>query len=167
MKLHIANTTPQQHLFQYWVPEVTKLQEQLIAPGSQIVLEADKSVLDGILAAHRRYGIVEAREAGRTAKFSGLCFQFDKPIKVDALGVAAERRHDFEGERANEVRTATVAAIHTSINDAARTVGLAKVKTSSEIEERQSPELAAAKGRALKQTLTVDEQAPPGNRRRA
>lgn len=160
MKLYIANVTKQTHIFAYWRKGVTKIQEPEIKGGTQIVIEGESEQLEGIVRAHRKYGLVEAGDILKDKNFSGIAFHFDSPMNITAMMEAVEKRGTVEDERSQASREVTTASIGNQINAAAREVGLPEVSTVIDIEERQSQE-SESRGPALRQKLKFDPSAAP------
>jgi hypothetical protein len=163
MRLYVANVTKQTHIFNHWRMGIPKLQEPSIKPGTQICIEGERPELEHIVGQHRRYGIAEASQI--EGQFSGIAYQFDKPVNVDALQRAVVARAAIEDDRSQQAREAMAASVDQQMQQAAHEVGLGEVKTVIEIQEKQTPE-GAALAPAAKQTITVDRNAPAGKRAR-
>ena len=119
--LYVANCSKQRHDFTYRVPEETGLRRQQIAPGSQIIVyqpNAAPEILRTIIDQHLRYGLVDVTEIDRRKPFVGLCFSFDKPIKVDRIMQADEHNAGVLDEASQEARKLSAAALHTAIEQA-------------------------------------------------
>lgn len=137
--LFVANVTRQLHIFAYRHPKIGagKLQEDEIRGGTQIRIEhADLDVLESIVDCYRKHGLREAGEASRVPDFSGLCFQFEKPISEKWLRDALKRRELTEDQRSQRMREVSAVAIDDAMQDAARQVGLPAPAVEMKTEEQ-------------------------------
>jgi hypothetical protein len=165
MELYIANVTKLDQIFSHYVDDKPggadgkggKLIETHIAAGHQILLEGEKSVLEGIIKRYRRYGIIEVKEAVRTRNFSGLMFQWEKEINMDLLNEAVERRHEVEDERSQQIRMIGILGDQQNADRIAKRVGIQDISVTAEIEEKPTAESRARGIKPMRQKLSVDE----------
>ena len=105
--LYVANASKQKHDFIYRVAEETSVRRQQIPPGGQITVYqsgAAQHVLAAIVEQHARYGLVDVADIDRRKPFVGLCYSFDKPIKVDKIMQADEHNSYVLQEQSQEAR---------------------------------------------------------------
>lgn len=113
--LYVANCSKQRHDFTYRIPEETAIRRQQIMPGSQIAVyqqNAPMEVLKAVLEQHIRYGLVDVAEIDRRKAFTGLCFSFDKPIKVEKFMYVDETNSSALQDASLEARKISAAALH-------------------------------------------------------
>lgn len=128
--LYIANASKQKHDFIYRIPEESNVRRQQIQPGSQIVIyqpNAPQNVLNMIIDQHKAYGLVDVADIDRSKPFVGLCYCFDKPIKVEKIMYADEHNAGVLQETSQEARKMSAAALHAAIERA--TEGGAKLES--------------------------------------
>lgn len=116
--LYIANASKQKHDFIYRIPEENNVRRQQIQPGSQIVIyqpNAPQNVLSMIVDQHKAYGLVDVADIDRSKPFVGLCYCFDKPIKVEKIMYADEHNAGVLQETSQEARKMSAAALHAAI----------------------------------------------------
>ena len=112
----------------------------MIREGTQICIEHDdRAILERIVAAHRKFGLVDASEAHKTPNFGGICFKFDEPISDKWMRDALERRHLTEDERGMRMRENATAAADAVMSSAADEAGLRPPSTVMELEEGRQP----------------------------
>jgi len=117
--LYVANASKQRHDFIYRIPEETAVRRQQIAPGGQITVyqpNASPDVLHKIIDQHKVYGLIDVAEIDRRKPFVGLCYSFDKPIKVEKIMYADEHNAGVLTEVSQEARKLSAAALHEAIN---------------------------------------------------
>lgn len=128
--LHIANCTKQKHDFIYRVPEERSTRKQQIQPGSQIVVYqagAPLEILTSIVEQHLPYGLVDVTEIDRRKPFVGMCFSWDKPIRVEKIMYADEHNAGVLNEQSLEARKLSAAALHNAIESV--TQGTARLES--------------------------------------
>lgn len=117
--LYVANASKQRHDFIYRIPEEVGVRRQAIDPGSQIVVyqpNAGAPTIKAIIDQHRNYGLTDVAEIDRRRPFVGLCYQLDKPIKVEKIMYADEHNSEVLTGLSQEARQAAAAALHGSIS---------------------------------------------------
>jgi hypothetical protein len=117
-KLYIANCTKNVQDFLYRLPEVHQLYKVTIPMGGQaeIYEDTDKATLGLIIDQHAMYGMKAVSELDRTRGYTGLCYQFDKPIDVERIMSAVAHNDDELVRQAHEVRKAQAAGISAAID---------------------------------------------------
>ena len=116
--LYVANCSKQRLDFIYRVPEKEGTRRQMIPPGGQErIYQAgmQPEVLDAIVSQHERYGMVRASEIDRRKPFVGLCYEIDKPIRVEKIMYADEHNAGVLTEISAEARKLSAAALHDAI----------------------------------------------------
>ena len=117
MKLHIANCSPQRHLFNYKLPERRQPFARNIPAGSQIAIEGQDTDVAAIIDQHERYGLVEVTKIPKD--FSGLCYSIGREIKVSKISDGYEARLEFLDERAERIVEESAVVINNDIKNAA------------------------------------------------
>ena len=117
MKFYVGNCTKQNYELHYRLPEALGARMQPIRAGGQILIAGDLSPKDveSLEKQLRRYGATLVTDIDRTRAFVGLCFQVDKPIKVDALGRAIEHNDAVLTAKGQEIRRTVAVAINQKI----------------------------------------------------
>jgi hypothetical protein len=127
MMLFIGNATKQNVVFAYRVPEQSGVRAQNIPIGGQVRISGDLSStdIDSIIAQHRPYGLVDAREVDRDKEFHGLCYSIGSPVTVAKIGLAIQHNTSVLVERGQEMRKAAAVAVQGRIeHDLAETPGM-------------------------------------------
>jgi hypothetical protein len=163
--LYVANASKQKHDFIYRIPEETSIRRQQIPAGGQITVYQPNTsieILRAIVDQHLKYGLVDVADIDRRKPFVGVCFSFDKPIKVDKIMQADEHNAGVLQQASLEARKLSAAALHNSINQA--TGGAAQVESLElEVVEQNGPTEPGLNERV---TVTRDgNEAPPPRRR--
>ncbi len=127
-KMYIANGSTQYHDFVYSLPESPAHRRQQIPPGGQIQISGDLNPIqvDSIVEQHRIYGMVRVSEVDRTKPFVGLCYELDKPIRLEKIANIIEHNRGVLVKRGEEIR-----------RDAALSTG---AQIENEIFERRMPD---------------------------
>jgi hypothetical protein len=122
-ELYIANGTKQIYQFAYRVPERSGVVTQVIPIGGQVRIAPNgtdynlsQPVIDSILKQWSKYGLTPVADLDTLrGPFNGICYSVGKPVSVDRLRRAMERR---EGELENwgkEMRKQAAVAAHDKI----------------------------------------------------
>ena len=91
MKLYIANTTKQRHIFTFRVLESGRLRQIPITHGSQMMVhEGSTEELNAIISHHAVYGLVDASKIDQNKDFIGLCYSIDKRDDTDDTPTVSE-----------------------------------------------------------------------------
>jgi len=127
-KLFIANTTKHIQQFGYRIPEFTRLFEQKIMPGDQVLIYQDspKELLEGILAQHTESPkpfCISADEALKHKGFVGLIYSFDRPVPADKIEEKFQQNDVALTEQGLEQRKESAAALSQQIDENADQVG--------------------------------------------
>jgi hypothetical protein len=169
--LYVANASKQRHDFIYRVPEENSVRRQQINPGSQITVyqpNAPIEVLTSIVDQHKRYGLTDVAEIDRRKPFVGLCYSFDKPIKVEKIMYADEHNAGVLQEASQEARKMSAAALHAAIERA--TEGTAKLESLElEVVEQNGSTEPGLNERVevTRENKPVSERAPRGRPRKS
>jgi hypothetical protein len=164
MKCYIANTSPQVQELYFWMAEVTRPVVQRINMGEQVLLgnkELNAEEVDRILEQLAPYGVADIRHISQEIKFSGVCYQFNKPIDIDALRSGVARSQEVAEERSLEARKTATAAINEDLQK--QTKGSVKAL---EVETSEQPPQNDPDADTKKETLTIGAKTvQPGKRR--
>ncbi len=121
-KLYIANTSKHVQEVQYWVAESARPFSQTIGIGQQeLIYNTPRASLTDhthIVEQLERYGLVDVRQIGRNKAYAGLCFQFDKPINIDAIASGMAHNDEAMETVSIEERKKGAAALHRTANEA-------------------------------------------------
>jgi hypothetical protein len=117
--LYIANTSTQDHVFHWTLPENAKIFSMPIKAGGQIQVVRDglESHIDYIVGHHKKYGLVsiaEAKKAGKTSNKISLVYS-EKPIPLDVFGIADEVNQDIVAEQIQRNKEETAYGLIKSI----------------------------------------------------
>ena len=117
MKLHIANCSPQRHLFNYKLPERRQPFARHIPAGGQIFIEGQDTDITAIIDQHERYGFVDVADIPKD--FSGICYSINREIKVSKISDGYEARLEFIDERAEKIIEESAVVINNEIKNVA------------------------------------------------
>lgn len=118
MKLYIANTTKQRHIFTFRVLESGRLRQIPINHGSQMMVhEGSTEELNAIISHHAVYGLVDASKIDQNKDFIGLCYSIDKPVPAKLIEKALRDNDNFLTRNAHNRRQASVAALDSSLRE--------------------------------------------------
>ena len=161
-KLYVANTTKQEFLFTYYLPENVRPFSHTIRAGSQIEINGPQHEVDSIINQHAIYGMVEANKVKKG--FGGLCYRIDKPVSLDAIEQGLSQNDQDKIDRAAEARQMTAAAADLVISQKAQEMGLQqKAPLEVEvIEESKNPFETSGK---FNETIEVVKDGGPAPRR--
>lgn len=144
--LFVANTTQQDHLFVYRVPEESGTRTQRIVAGTQarIYNDTDMRILAHIAQQHAQYGLIPVEEVPRHRKFIGMCFSFDKPIDLERLQLAYEHNEGVLEKMGEENRAEVAAAVANDLTTVAgQEVGHIEVEIVEETKPGVTPKVAS------------------------
>ena len=108
MKLYIANCSKQNHNFTYSLPENMRPFLREVLAGHQIEIDSTEETLNTIIGQHVVYGLQKVKEVKKG--FGGLCYQFDKPINVEAIHNGFSQTEQEQIDRALKARMVTAVA---------------------------------------------------------
>jgi hypothetical protein len=166
-ELYIGNATRQFLDFYYRMPESNQSRVQKIRPGGQIKISGDltTAAIDVIVDQHKKYGLTRVSEIDRTKDFSGICYDVDRPIRVDSLRRAMDKKIDVLVAKGKEIRKlAAIAnsnALETSLEESGRPEGLRELDTSI-VEENPTEDSEQSVSEGIK--VVADGHAPPRGR---
>lgn len=117
--LFIANTSTQDHMFHWTLPENPKIFGMPIAAGGQIQVMRDANDIDVayVVNHHKIYGLLsvdEAKKAGKDSHKVTLIYS-DKPIPLEIFGVADEVNQDIVAEQIQRNKEETAYGLIKSI----------------------------------------------------
>ena len=121
-KLYVSNTTKHHQEFLYRIPEFTKVFQQRIPAGEQVLVyeDASKDVLEYIIKQHQdtpKPFMVSASEASRHRGFIGLIYNFDAPVKEALIESAFETNQDALKAEGLEIRKDAAVALNALVGD--------------------------------------------------
>lgn len=122
MKLYIANTTKQEFLFTYMLPENPRPFSHNIRAGSQIEISGNQDAVDSIINQHAIYGLVDANKAKKG--FGGLVYRIDKPVSLEAIQSGMAQHDQDKIDKALESRKLTAAAADQIMTQRAQEMGV-------------------------------------------
>lgn len=118
MKLFIANTTKQRHIFTFRVLETGRLRQIPIEHGSQMaVLDGSTDEIEAVIKHHQVYGLIDASKIDQSRQFVGLCYSIDKPVSANIIEKTIRDNDDHLTRNAHNRRLASVAALDTSLRE--------------------------------------------------
>ena len=164
MEIYIANSSKQDFLFAYMLPENTRPFSHKIRAGAQIKLTQTQTEIDAIIKQHSIYGMMEVKEVKKG--FGGLCYRLNKPINVEAIEAGITQSDQENIDRAQTARSITAAAQDNIIAKTSQEMGL-KQKGGVEFEVTEDKKNAADQGDKFDQRIEVihEGEAPKGRGR--
>ncbi|HIB9044498.1 hypothetical protein [Atlantibacter hermannii] len=118
MKLFIANTTKQRHIFTFRVLETGRLRQIPIEHGSQMaVLDGSTDEIEAVIKHHQVYGLIDASKIDQSRQFVGICYSIDKPVSANIIEKTIRDNDDHLTRNAHNRRQASVAALDTSLRE--------------------------------------------------
>lgn len=116
MKLYIANTTKQRHIFTFRTLETGRLRQIPIAHGAQmLVLDGSTDEVEAVIQHHQIYGLVDAKNIDQSKKFVGLCYSIDKAVPAKIIEKALHDNDEHLTRNAHGRRQASVAAMDSAL----------------------------------------------------
>lgn len=162
-KLYIANCSKQVQEFLYKLPEIDRVKSfrVTIQPGAQALIykDAEHQLLMRVVDQHAMYGLKAVSEIDRTKEYTGLCYQFDKPIDVEKIMYAMAQNDDAVELLSHEVRKQSAAGLSHSIDN--MMLGSEQKLTSVEVEVLEQPKNASDTSEKMVETIQV---AKPGSK---
>lgn len=141
-KLFVANTSKHNQELHYWVLGAPRAYSETVPVGQQIELCKGKPLTNDdfnhIIQQLERYGAVSVKSLGKHKKYAGVCYQFDKPIDIDAIYEGIQHNDNAIAEESLENRKAVAAAMNHNLNEVSR-------------------------GHVSEVELTIEEQTKPGS----
>jgi len=119
MKLFIANTTKQRHIFVFRVLETGRLRQIPIEPGCQMVVldDASSEQVEAVIEHHAIYGLINSRNIDQSKAFVGLCYSIDKPVASSVIEKAIRDNDHHLSNGAHQVRQASLAALDKTLSE--------------------------------------------------
>ena len=119
MKLYVANTTKQRHIFSFRVLETGRLRQIPIAHGSQMLVldNASREEIDAVIQHHQVYGLVDSSKIDQSKSFVGLCYSVDKPVSASVIEKTIRDNDDHLTRSSHGRRQASVAALDSSLRE--------------------------------------------------
>ncbi|MGZ0748885.1 hypothetical protein [Kluyvera sichuanensis] len=118
MKLYVANTTKQRHIFTYRMLESGRLRQIPIDHGSQMmVLDGSTDELNAVIQHHQVYGMVDATKIDQASEFVGICYSIDKPVNANVIEKTIRDNDGRLTKGAHELRQASLAALDKTLSD--------------------------------------------------
>ena len=124
--LFIANPTKQNNHLYYRVPEISRMQEEVVPAGGQIQiaqhLHPAEAQLSGILAQLEAAGCVAANEINKAKdKRFVLVYKWGSPVDVDKIAIALQKNDVIAQEVSDEQMLETASQ---ALDHVARTTGV-------------------------------------------
>ncbi|QHP80651.1 hypothetical protein EO763_12315 [Pectobacterium odoriferum] len=118
MKLYVANTTKQRHIFTYRMLETGRLRQIPIEHGSQMmVLDGNTEELNAVIQHHQVYGMVDATKIDQAGEFVGICYSIDKPVGANVIEKTIRDNDAHLTKESHEMRQASLAALDKTLSD--------------------------------------------------
>ncbi|QXB19805.1 hypothetical protein [Lelliottia amnigena] len=119
MKLYVANTTKQRHIFSFRVLETGRLRQIPIAHGSQMLVldNASREEIDAVIQHHQVYGLVDSSKIDQSKSFVGLCYSVDKPVSASVIEKTIRDNDNHLTRNSHGRRQASVAALDSSLSE--------------------------------------------------
>lgn len=168
MKMFIANCTKQVQDFHYRLPE-SGVRMQRIEIGQQVQLAGDLSQpgVDAIVDHHKRYGMKSVDDARKArGQFTGLCYSFDKPVKIDDMQIVLQKNDDVLTTRGQTLRKEAAVATSAAITQNQGS-GLKALETSIVEQPKDGGEPEVQEGVRVDQTAPEGEQVEKGSAAKA
>jgi hypothetical protein len=124
--LFIANTSKQNQIFNYRLPEHPIPKYVDIRVGTQVKIPGDLSpeAIKAIIEHATPYGLKAVNELPRNRDFVGLCYSINEPVKLDHLYSTFEQNDVVLNEKAEERREDQAAIIAQEIQNSMHEVGV-------------------------------------------
>jgi len=118
MKLYIANTTKQRHIFTFRTLETGRLRQIPIEHGSQMmVLDGTSDELNAVIEHHQVYGLIDSTKIDQSKAFVGICYSIDKPVSSSVIEKAIRDNDDHLTRGAHNMRQASLAALDRTLSE--------------------------------------------------
>lgn len=118
MKLYIANTTKQRHIFTYRKLETGRLVQIPIEHGAQmIVLDGSTEEVDAVIQHHRVYGLVDSTRIDQSKDFVGLCYSINKPVSAAVIEKTIRDNDVHLTRNAHNLRQASIIAHDSTLRE--------------------------------------------------
>ena len=141
--LYIANTSKQDHDFTFRQAERLHPTTIKIPAGTQapVVKNGDSELVDSIIAHHRPYGLLHAKEAAKSKRFVGMCYDVDRPVTFKDMKVVFEHNDHALEEQGREQVAGIAAAVNDGIDKHLEVAGIPTdaAHVSIEVREERGP----------------------------
>lgn len=118
MKLYIANTTKQRHIFTFRTLETGRLRQIPIDHGAQmIVLDGSTEELEAVIQHHQIYGLVDSSKIDQSQSFVGLCYSVGKPVSASVIEKTIRDNDGHLTRGAHNLRQASIMALDNSLRE--------------------------------------------------
>lgn len=118
MKLYIANTTKQRHIFTFRQLETGRLRQIPIEHGSQmLVLDGSTEEVEAVIQHHQVYGLVDSTKIDQSQAFVGLCYSINKPVSASVIEKTIRDNDGHLTRGAHNRRQASVAALDNTLRE--------------------------------------------------
>ncbi|SFN72605.1 hypothetical protein SAMN05216516_11622 [Izhakiella capsodis] len=118
MKLYIANTTKQRHVFTFRMLETGRLRQIPIPHGGQMqVLDGSSDEIDAVIQHHQAYGLVDSSRIDQSKAFIGLCYSINKPVSSAVIEKTLRDNDHHLTREAHNRRQASVAALDSTLRE--------------------------------------------------
>ncbi|MFH4870926.1 hypothetical protein [Klebsiella pneumoniae] len=118
MKLYIANTTKQRHIFTFRQLETGRLRQIPIEHGSQMqVLDGSTEEVEAVIQHHQVYGLVDSTKIDQSQAFVGLCYSINKPVSASVIEKTIRDNDGHLTRGAHNRRQASVAALDNTLRE--------------------------------------------------
>ncbi|HBY8505948.1 hypothetical protein ACKLLD_04215 [Klebsiella pneumoniae] len=118
MKLFIANTTKQRHIFTFRQLETGRLRQIPIEHGSQMqVLDGSAEEVEAVIQHHQVYGLVDSTKIDQSQAFVGLCYSINKPVSASVIEKTIRDNDGHLTRGAHNRRQASVAALDNTLRE--------------------------------------------------
>src|ERR1700683_3772726 len=135
MKLYLANTSKQHHLFIYRPADRPETKPVEIPAGTQVQIGGDNMSdhdIDRMLRQHAPYGLTAVKDLPRTAGYIGLVYSIDKPVNMDQFMSTFEKNDIEMNANAADRRESAAAAIADGMS---KSLGIPVQRTEVELTE--------------------------------
>jgi hypothetical protein len=161
-KLYVANTSRQNHVYMYRMPESRHLRQRDIPAGCQVSFVEDFSPeeLDYVVMQGSTYGMKRHDEVDRAREHIGLIYNVGKPVPLTPMRAAMDENLEVLQKTSQEALQRAAAGVEQSLMTKHEQFGHPKVeRLHMSVEGVQEgdgpkPEFSAH--------YTVDRNAPPG-----
>lgn len=118
MKLYIANTTKQRHIFTFRTLETGRLRQIPIDHGSQmVVLDGSTDEVEAVIQHHQIYGLVDSTKIDQSQSFVGLCYSINKPVPATVIEKTIRDNDGHLTRGAHNLRQASIMALDNSLRE--------------------------------------------------
>jgi hypothetical protein len=161
MKMFVANATKQVVRFLYRIPESSGVRAQDIPIGGQVQLSQDLPVesVNIIIEQLHRIGAVEAAQAYRAKEFTGTCYSFGSPVKMDTIAALIDQNTDKLVERGQQIRQESAVSVNNVLDGELRESGRPEVLRNFEASVTEIERVGQVDPR-FEETISVSRDAP-------